>query len=117
MAPHLHGIGLFSQSAVVIILFIGAFSRFTHGRFTPRFYAYQLDRAPDDASTRVIPFMDTLLGTLNLFPATRAYALAACVLFQSFGIVVRVRQGKSLIWDLALYTVTAVACWSAFSGR
>lgn len=38
----------------VSVAYLGAFSRLTHGRYMPAFYAYQLDHAPDDASTEAL---------------------------------------------------------------
>ncbi|KAE8556400.1 hypothetical protein EYB25_001101 [Talaromyces marneffei] len=64
-------LGLISKYTLVSIVYLGAFSRFTHGRYTPAFYRYQLDRAPDNGSTRIIPVFDSIFATLVLFPKTR----------------------------------------------
>lgn len=115
MAPLLHWVGITTCSAMTVITYLGGFSRFTHGRYTPRFYAYQLDRAPDNASTRAVPVMDVILATLTLPAETRAYALAACAFFQGVGIAMRLREGKNPAPDLALCTVAVVASWSSFA--
>ncbi|KAB5585110.1 hypothetical protein GE09DRAFT_14946 [Coniochaeta sp. 2T2.1] len=51
---------------LISLRYLGALSRFTHGRFTPTFYAYQIQHAPDDDLTRYIPVIDTTLDTLLL---------------------------------------------------
>lgn len=114
MAP-LHEIGIVTTSTITAVTYLGAFTRFTHGCYTPRFYAYQIDRAPDDASTRAVPYVDTLLATLTLVPAARPFALLMCVVFQGIGIIMRVREGKNPAPDAALCSVAAVACWSSFA--
>lgn len=115
MPALLHCVGIATFAATTVITYLGGFSRFTHGRYTPRFYEYQLDRAPDDASTRAVPIMDVTLATLTLPSATRPYALAACAFFQGVGIAVRLRQGKNPAPDMMLCIVAAVASWGSFS--
>ena len=106
-------LGQLALAGTVFTTYLGAFSRFTHGRYTPAFYAYQLDRAPDDASTRVIPFIDAALGTLLLFEKTRAVAAAVCVFFQGIGVGLRVQSGKSPVKDVGLCLVATVALLGA----
>ena len=91
------------------IAFMGAFSRFTHGRYTPGFYAYQLDRAPDDETTRLVPVVDITVAILLLHPRTRVYAAAAFAAFQSFGLVLRFKSGKSPAWDIVHWLSAVVA--------
>lgn len=76
--------------------YLGAFSRFTHGRYTPSFYAYQIQHAPDDESTRYIPVIDTTIGTLLLIGGSRTRTVAAvlCALFQSIGVVQQLGKGR-----------------------
>jgi len=79
--------------ALIGLTFLGAISRFTHGRYTPAFYRYQVGRAPDDASTRFIPLVDVAVGTLLCLGGTKSVGTLLCVLFQGFGIVSQVRKG------------------------
>lgn len=117
MASLMYWIGIVSATTVTSITYLGAFSRFTHGRFTPRFYAYQIDRAPDNASTRVVPYIDVTLATLTLFATTRPIALLICTGFQAFGITLRLREGKDMTPDVALCAIAAVASWSSFASQ
>ena len=112
----LHNAGLLATASVTAITYLGAFSRFTHGRYTPSFYAYQLDRAPDNESTRIVPYMDVTLATLILFSKPRPFALLACVFFQGMGIVLRLREGKNAAPDVTLCLIAVVAGWSSFAG-
>jgi hypothetical protein len=70
------------QLALGSILYYGAFSRLTHGKFTPSMYAYQNVRQPDDGSTTamLVPVMDVMLGSTLLFGSRRAKRIA-CLLF------------------------------------
>lgn len=102
-------------TTITVVTYLGGFSRFTHGRFTPRFYAYQLDRAPDDASTRAVPYIDITLATLTVVDVTRPYALLACAAFQGIGLLLRAREGKNPAPDLVLCSMAAVACWGSFA--
>ena len=102
-------IGQLAVGGTIFTTYLGAFSRLTHGRYTPSFYTYQLDRAPDDPSTRVIPYVDAALGTLLLFSKTRALAAGVCVLFQGIGVVMRVQSGKSPVKDVGLCLVATGA--------
>jgi hypothetical protein len=94
------------------ILFYGAFSRLTHGIYTPQFYAYQIDRQPDDGSSTalVVPVMDMILGTMMVLPYPRARiaAAAAFVVFQGIGLVMRVKEGKDVLGDVGLLVVGLV---------
>lgn len=87
---------------------LGGFSRLTHGRYTPAYYAYQLDRAPDDESTRVIPYVDLTLAAFLAYKPTRAVAAAVCGMLQFFGIIRRVREDKNAAPDLAILLSTLV---------
>lgn len=79
--------------SLISLVYLGAFSRLTHGRYTPGFYQYQLERAPDDSSTRLVPIMDIFLGTLLLFDRTRVAAAGLCAAFQMAGVVLQVKKG------------------------
>lgn len=54
-----------ARTALIVIVYLGAFSRFTHGEYTPSFYQYQLDLAPDNDSTRLTPVADAVLVVQN----------------------------------------------------
>lgn len=99
--------------AVTSITYLGAFSRFTHGRYTPAFHRYQVDRAPDDASTRYIPVMDLTLATLLVIPSTRTAAALLATAFQGIGLAMRIKQRKPLMKDLTLAATTAFVAWSS----
>jgi len=103
---------ILSQLAVLSLVglsFLGAFSRFTHGKYTPSFYAYQLDRAPDNEYTWVIPVFDVLVGTCLVFRKTRGWTMLFIVLAQGGGLVSRVLEGKDFTKDLGiLATVVGV---------
>lgn len=98
------------------ITYIGAFSRFTHGRYIPAFYRYQIERAPDDESMRYIPFIDVSLATLLIFPKTRTLSALLCTFFQSIGVGMRIKDGKSPMTDIALATIAAFTAWSSTMG-
>ena len=96
------------------LTFLGAFSRFTHGRYTPSFYQYQIDHAPDDASTRYIPVLDTIVGTMLLLPQTRAIGAMISVFFLAIGAGLQIqKRGKPEYISQAVLTfaVAAVAAW------
>lgn len=101
---------------VIAIIYLGAFSRFTHGAYTPGFYEYQLGRAPDDASTWMIPYVDAALATLALVRATRSYALFFCAAAQVMALGQRVWQGSDAVPDTALLVATMVALVTAAVG-
>lgn len=103
----------FSRFALTAIVYLGAFSRFTHGRYTPSFYQYQLDRAPDNASTRLIPVADVTLGTLLFFPQTRKWAALLSAVGQGFGILKRLKEGKDVVPDLAIFSDALVVFWTS----
>lgn len=56
--------GLISLLILLTVTLLGGFTRPTHRKYTPGFYAYQLDRAPDNASTRIIPYVDFTVAAL-----------------------------------------------------
>lgn len=112
----LYWIGLFSSGVITAITSLGAISRFTHGRFTPGFYAYQLDRAPDDASTRLVPYMDVVLATTTVYSKTRPYALLTYSFFQAFGIKLRLAEKKDPTPDFIFLAIAIIGSWSTFAG-
>jgi hypothetical protein len=108
-------IGTISLLAVVGLLFYGGISRLTHGRFTPAFYAYQVDRAPENASTVWIPCIDLTLGTLALLPRARPYALGGFACMCAIGVQRRLAEGKPAAADLAMLAL-ALTAWGAEMG-
>ncbi|KAJ6526932.1 hypothetical protein DFH09DRAFT_1045827 [Mycena vulgaris] len=80
------------------ISFLGAFSRFTSGSYTPGWYAFQLERAPNTAGTVqewLIPTMDTLLGALLLPRQTRLFSAAIITMFFGIGLGMRMAEGQA----------------------
>lgn len=94
-------IGSLSLVVLITLTLLGGFTRLTHGRHTPWFYAYQLDRAPDNKSTRLIPYVDLVLAAMLMNQSTRGVAAALFSLLQFYGIVQRVREDKNAVSDLA----------------
>ncbi|KAF3761359.1 hypothetical protein M406DRAFT_323833 [Cryphonectria parasitica EP155] len=89
---------------------VGGFTRLTHGRYTPSFYAYQLDRAPNDASPWFVPYIDLVFCAMMVAgPGTRMLGLSLSALTQFFGIFKRVREDKEAAVDLALVCCAIVA--------
>ena len=98
------------------VMYYGAFSRFTHGVYTPTMYNHQTSRAPDDGSTaaQLIPVMDTALSTLILFGGTKLKraATAFAALAQGAAIVVFLNKGtspKDLLVDFGVFGLASVA--------
>lgn len=102
--PRLYLIGL---------CYLGAFSRFTHGRYTPFSYQYRIDHAPDDESTRCIPFVDATMGTLVLFSGgwLQTLAVLLCGLFQSVGIVRQLNKGRQVKFGVLSFCMALAAGW------
>lgn len=92
---------------------LGAFSRFTHGEYTPKWYAFQEYQAPDDGSTVAIitPFIDTLLGLMLLFGrrTVKLFAATISLLFLMMGLAMQMQAEKEYKGDAALVTLGAVA--------
>jgi hypothetical protein len=102
--------GLLSRIALlslISILYLGSFSRFTHGQYTPSLYQYQIDRAADGDGAWVIPVADLVLGTLLLFARTRPWVGLLCATAQSYGVVTRVLEGKDVLKDMGMVLLAA----------
>lgn len=110
-------LAVISQTALISIAYLGAFSRFTHGQYTPSFYQYQLDRAPDNEYTRLIPIADTTLGTLVFFSKTRTVAALLCALAQGGGIVKRLQEGKPIGPDVGMLSVAFTVFLTSWYGK
>ncbi|KAF9730179.1 hypothetical protein PMIN04_013129 [Paraphaeosphaeria minitans] len=87
------------------ILYYGAFSRFTHGQYTPTFYEYQLERAPNTANTQYVPVIDVLLGSLLFSSRARHWAALFFAIAQGGGIIKLLQKGKDVTPDVGLFTV------------
>lgn len=101
-------IGAVALSIVFGAHLIGGFSRLTHGRYTPTFYAYQLDRAPNNASTWMIPYIDLFLCLLLANSGTRMLGASLSAIMQFIGIVKRVIEDKNAAVDLWLVCCAVV---------
>jgi hypothetical protein len=111
---------MFEKVALVFsigITLLGAFSRLTHGQYTPAFHRYQVERAPNDASTRYIPILDLVTATLLIIPTTRTVTALLAATLQGLGIAVRVKQQKPIGTDVALAGTVAYVAWSQSTGR
>lgn len=95
------------------IVLLGAFSRFTHGEYTPEWYAFQEYHAPDDGSIVAIitPIIDTIVGLTLLFGTRtlRLFASVVSLMFFAMGLAMQVQAGKEYNGDMALIVVAAVA--------
>lgn len=101
--------------ALAAILIYGAFSRVTRGAYTPRWYAYQCERQPDDGSlpALLVPVMDLGLATLLLLPG-QGFRHSGALIFmvmQSIGLLMQISGGRNWTGDaflLGLGALTAV---------
>ncbi|KAK6829222.1 hypothetical protein RU639_003386 [Aspergillus parasiticus] len=110
MLSRLPTLSIYLLSSVVLL---GAFSRFTHGAYTPGWYAFQEYHAPDDGSTlaMITPVIDTIIGLTLLFGARTAKYSAAAVslMFFIIGLAMQVLAGKDYKGDVALVVLAAAA--------
>ncbi|KIW14130.1 hypothetical protein PV08_06911 [Exophiala spinifera] len=98
------------------IVLLGAFSRFTHGVYTPQFYAFQENHAPDDGSltATITPIVDTLVGLSLLFGSRvlRLFAASLSVVFFTLGLGLQMQADKAYGPDVALVVLGIVALFS-----
>lgn len=101
----------------VVFVLLGAFSRFTEGRYTPRYHAYQENHRPNDGSTeaQIIPLIDTALGFMLILRRTRFIAAVVVNLFMVLGLVVQIMAGKQLAGDVAMVVISAGAVLHVWS--
>lgn len=99
------------------LVLLGAFSRFTHGAYTPQYYAYQEYHQPDDGSTvaKIVPIMDVVLGSMLLVRKTRVFAAIVVDLFMVFGLIMQISAGKSFEVDLVMVAAATGAVIQASS--
>jgi len=97
------------------IILLGAFSRFTHGRYTPWFHDYQQYHQPnDDTSTAtIVPYVDLLLGTLVLSRKTRFFATIVADAFMIIGMAIQLNAGKRWEIDAVMVVVATLAVLEA----
>ncbi|KIK50275.1 hypothetical protein GYMLUDRAFT_51322 [Collybiopsis luxurians FD-317 M1] len=94
-----------STYALACICFLGAFTRFTHGKYTPTFYAFQRGTA----IARVTPIVDTIIGCMLLMPRFRFSATLLLTFFFTLGLVMQIRAGKEYIADVGLVGIALSA--------
>lgn len=114
-----------AQSAAIYcyagLILLGAFSLFTHGTYTPQYYAFQVARAPDDGSTgsRIIPVIDLVVGLTLLLSSGRLrisvaiFSSACCFI----GLFMRIREGKGFYNDTALLSLSVYTTTSLIRAR
>ncbi|KAJ5682668.1 hypothetical protein N7462_005833 [Penicillium macrosclerotiorum] len=115
MASLLAKIPTFTLASVVLL---GAFSRFTHGQYTPWWYEFQEYHAPDDGSTvaLITPIIDTLVGLSLLFGKRKlrlSTAIFSLVVF-TIGLAMQIKADKDYAGDVALVilgTIASVISW------
>ncbi|KAL4994702.1 hypothetical protein BDV10DRAFT_176180 [Aspergillus recurvatus] len=94
---------------------LGSFSRFTHGIYTPRWFAFQEYHLPDDGSAiaRITPWIDALIGGLLLFGTrkVRMGAAAVSLFFFLNGLGMQLAAGKDVMGDVVLVAVAGGAVW------
>ncbi|KIK52750.1 hypothetical protein GYMLUDRAFT_49791 [Collybiopsis luxurians FD-317 M1] len=100
-----------STYALACICFLGAFTRFTYGKYTPTFYAFQQYHQQDDgtAVARVTPIVDTIIGCMLLMPRLRFSATLLLTFFFTLGLVMQVRSGKEYMADVGLVGIALSA--------
>lgn len=99
--------------------FLSAFSRFTHGRYTPHYHAYQEYHQANDAegAARIIPFMDAILAVMLLVKRTRFIAAIVFDFFMIVGAIVQFSAGKRFEIDVLMVIVATGAVIQARAQR
>ncbi|KAE8383067.1 hypothetical protein BDV26DRAFT_277532 [Aspergillus bertholletiae] len=103
------------------VVLLGAFSRFTHGEYTPRWYAFQEYHTPDDGSTvaTITPIIDALIG-VTLLSGTRGLKISAATIslfFFIMGLVMQIMAGKDYKGDVVLCDKTQPICQRCIKSR
>lgn len=102
-----------------VLLFHAAFSRFSHGKFAPWWYTFQIYHAPDDGSTVAIitPYIDLLISVALLFgrQSLRISAAVVSLFFFVIGLAMQVAAGKKYIGDVTLVVLGITAVWGTFT--
>lgn len=106
-------------SLLSVLLAHAAFSRFSHGRFAPWWYAFQIYHAPDDGSTVAIitPYIDLLISVALLFgrQSLRISSAAVSLLFFVIGLAMQVAAGKKYLGDVGLVVLGITAVWGTLT--
>lgn len=102
--------------ATAALVFTGAFSRITHGQFTPRYYAYQEYHQPDDGSrtAQIVPLMDAVLGSMLFVGRTKVFAAILIDIFMVIGFIVQMIAGKRVGIDLVMVATATGAVWQTW---
>lgn len=110
--------GVFIYCLAGIVL-TGSFSRFTHGKYTPQFYAYQEYHQKDDGSSTawIVPVIDVVLGSLLFVPRTRLLAAIIITAFFGVGIGLQMKAGKSFEIDIFTFIIGVLAAVEAARTR
>lgn len=100
------------------VVLLGAFSRFTHGQYTPTWYAFQEYHMPDDGSVgaKITPMIDTLVGLSLIFGRRnmRLYAAVTSLFFFIIGLAMQVHAAKGYLGDIALVTLALASVMESF---
>lgn len=99
---------VFCTAALVLL---GAFSRFTHGKYTPQYYAYQEYHQVDDGSNiaKIVPVMDVILGSLAIRRGTRLIATGIIDAFMVMGMFIQITNGKRFELDVLTVVIASLA--------
>ncbi|KAF2101941.1 hypothetical protein NA57DRAFT_73380 [Rhizodiscina lignyota] len=95
--------------------FLSSFSRFTHGKYTPWWFAFQESHRVDDGTqvAAIIPMMDLTLALLLIPRHTRLPAAVASTAFLIIGLTMQVKAGKEWSMDALLVGIGTVAVLAA----
>ncbi|KAG8984868.1 hypothetical protein FRB93_006217 [Tulasnella sp. JGI-2019a] len=106
-------------TSLICVLLYGAFSRLTHGVYTPTFHAFQIDRAPGGGNTQAnfIPFVDIAAALLTTFPKSRTVGATFVTVVSTLGLAMRLRKGKEWSSDVALLGLALATMISSFKAR
>ena len=103
--------------ALATLVLTGGFSRLTHGVYTPKSHAFQIDHLPDDGSlaSQITPIVDLMLGFALVSLKTRFTAAVFITVMTIFGTVKQIQDGKKFDLDLLSVAVGAMAILEARS--
>lgn len=92
------------------IILLGAFSRFTEGKYTPWFLDYQEYHKPNDdtPTAAIISVVDLFLGFLILPRRTRFIAVIVAQAFMIFGMILQMNAGKPFAIDAIMVVVATL---------
>lgn len=104
-----------STYCLASIILLGAFSRLTHGKYTPWFHDYQQYHQPNDdtPTAAVVPFVDLLLGSLILLKKTRLVAVIVADAFMFIGMIIQMNAGKRFEIDVITVVVATLSVYQS----